>query len=137
MDKGVKFVEWHDTYSVGIPAIDEQHKQVLKILNSVFASVKNRNDSKALLNNLKKLWIFTLTHFSYEETLLEVVEYPRLDEHRRNHSRMKSQTSLYIADLEARQPDEIVILNFIKDWWINHINREDKDYTDYLLPLEL
>lgn len=137
MSEGIKFVEWKDTYSVGIPAIDEQHKQVLKILNSVFASVKNRKDSKALLNNLKKLWIFTLTHFSYEETLLEVVEYPHLDEHRRNHSRMKSQTSLYIADLKVRQPDEIVILNFIKDWWINHINGEDKDYIDYLLPLGL
>ena len=137
MDKGIKFVEWQDTYSVGIPALDEQHKQVLKILNSIFASLKGRREPKALAADLKRLWVFTLTHFSYEETLLEVVEYPRLGEHRQKHSKMKSQTSLYIAGLNVRQPDEIAILNFIKDWWINHINGDDKDYMDYLLPLGL
>ncbi len=55
MSEGVKFIEWKNAYSVKVSAIDEQHKQVLNILNSVFTSIKHRDNSKALSFNLKKL----------------------------------------------------------------------------------
>jgi hemerythrin len=40
-------VEWNGRYSVGIPKIDEQHKELLRLTNELYASCLRDNDEDA------------------------------------------------------------------------------------------
>ena len=41
-------VEWDDRFSVGVKEIDDQHKELFKIIDSVFDGIAQTNDREAL-----------------------------------------------------------------------------------------
>jgi hemerythrin len=61
---------------------------------------------------------------------MEAVEYPDLIEHRALHDKMRQKT----LDLQANV-DFVTghnLLAFLKEWWVGHIQTEDKKYAPYL-----
>jgi len=130
------FVVWQEHYSVGVKAIDEQHKQALRVINSIYKSM-GTGASARLEADLKRLRIFTATHFRYEEELLRIVEYPGLPAHMEQHRTMRERTESYISAFQRGDGDSLELLQLLKDWWINHINGEDRKYVPQVMGLEL
>jgi hemerythrin len=61
--------EWKNEYSLGHTLIDQQHKQLFVLANSVYnisISDKNRNDLEKILHELKD---YTIYHFQTEEDI--------------------------------------------------------------------
>ncbi|MBI5816124.1 MAG: hemerythrin family protein [Nitrospinae bacterium] len=135
--KNVQYVIWNDSYSVGVAAIDSQHQQVLKILNTLHSSSIGDGCAKDLENCMLKLWIFTVTHFQYEETLLRLLHYEKIGEHVKLHEWMKRETRRHLDDVKSGKGDFLETLHFVKEWWIKHINEEDRQYAALAASLEL
>lgn len=131
------YAVWKDKYSVNVSAIDEQHKQVLDILNSMYEAVNCPDNKETMRLGLKKLYIFTVTHFQYEETLLRILKYDDLAAHRKLHARMKDDTEKYIEKYKNGTMDIVDLMRFLKDWWLGHIVGEDRAYIDHVKGLEL
>ncbi len=83
------FLEWHNTYSVGKAEIDNQHKHVLFIVNhfleTIAIEVGGEDLYRVIDSTVSELIDYTIYHFSTEEKVLSLYDYPGLDEHRKEH----------------------------------------------------
>lgn len=129
----VTFITWKEFYSVGCRELDDQHKQILGIINdlySVLQSGRERDEIKGLLDQLVQ---YTMDHFQREEELMEEWGFPEVAQHGTIHEHMARKT----IDLRKRfgtvRGQELLV--FLKEWWINHICGIDKQYSAYMEPV--
>ena len=127
-------VTWSDEYSLHYQPIDAQHKQLLDLLDTLYAAEKSEGSSPDASTFLFKLVVFTETHFAYEERLLELVGFPKTQQHSLYHNMMKSETREIVQNFRKRRSfDREEVLLFLRDWWTNHILKEDMQYRPFLV----
>ncbi len=115
-------VEWDPSFATGIPSVDEQHQQLIHILNLLAATVETGPTPKQLLDIVAQLADYTRYHFTEEERLMEAMKYPELEEHRLEHQTFINQIELF--DLDAILATEGLaseMLHFLKTWLCDHI----------------
>jgi len=64
------FFKWSPDYSVNIKTIDDQHRELVNILNRLFVAVSKREGDKVIAGILDALMSYTQTHFALEERLM-------------------------------------------------------------------
>ena len=129
----MSLVEWTDDLSVKVVELDEQHKQLLNLLDTLYAAEKTDEPLSNVSDVLFRLVVFTETHFAYEEMLLELVGFPKLRKHSLYHEVMKSKTREIVQDFrKSHSFDREEVLIFLLDWWTNHILEEDMQYRPFL-----
>lgn len=124
-------VIWNDAYSVGMPEIDDQHKVLFDLINQLWEAIVNRSTIEQQLELIGKLEHYTLSHFTAEETFMRAFEYPDFDIHKKAHESFVKKIAHEKANLQATQHLSLDILNFLKDWLIEHIMVSDKAYARY------
>ncbi|MGK5088464.1 bacteriohemerythrin [Bdellovibrionota bacterium FG-2] len=124
---------WSDKYSVGIPSIDAQHQHLVEMLNKIHEAMKVEKGEEALAEILAAAVKYAQVHFTYEEGLLAQAQYPELEHHKEFHIAFAKKAEALIEQLkEGKQVLTIETWKFLKSWLQEHIQGEDKKYTDYL-----
>lgn len=133
------YINWRDEYSVLDNSVDLQHKRIIGILNGVFALVKSKRSGEETGKLLADLKTYTETHFEYEEKMMRMAIYPDIGNHEKLHKGMTERTAaMCLAQKNSKNgimPDEV--LDFLKDWWMNHIRSIDMQYAPFLSKLNL
>ena len=70
------FMDWTDEFSVGIPEIDADHQQLLKLLNDLHEAVETKAGDEVLEKVLDALLLYVSYHFAHEEGLFLRTKYP-------------------------------------------------------------
>ncbi|MDR0354219.1 MAG: bacteriohemerythrin [Deltaproteobacteria bacterium] len=125
-------IVWNDVNTVGIPIIDEQHRGIVTVINSLYYALNGPRSEDFLEPVTNMLMAYTKVHFSAEIDILEAAGYPDVDNHRRQHDELIADTRRY-AISSLKHDDARIMIDFLKNWWINHINREDMLYKDFLI----
>ena len=127
-------MEWTKKLSVGLAELDDDHKQLIRIINQLGTEYPPEERRAALRQSLVALRRYAEFHFAREEKVLMACAYPNLEEHRGEHrdfvQRIQELTRQFDADPESTS--EIVnqdLLSFLRDWLNHHIMTEDKAYT--------
>ena len=129
-----QFIEWKDSYSVGIDSIDQQHKKLLNLINQLQTAVDYSTGEEFEREALDELVDYTKTHFSYEEGLMKDNDYPDFEQHKAQHENMFHKVQEVLAEYEKDQDTAMSnAVEYLKDWLINHINGTDKQYSSYLI----
>lgn len=71
---------------------------------------------------------YSTIHFKTEQA-----GYPAFAEHREYHAKLAERTKKLSFETKSTV-DSNAVLRFLKDWWLLHINKEDRKYISYLLP---
>ena len=120
------FVEWSEKLSVGMPEIDDQHKELINILNRLHAAMAEGKGKMVLKDTLADLADYTVTHFYTEERYMTRYRYPRLAEHKAEHEAFVAKVKQFQADFDAGKATmSIDLMKFIKDWLVTHITGTD------------
>jgi hemerythrin len=124
------YIHWNSYYSVGEPSLDAQHQQIIEMINNLFTEVQESSESQSVKSILDRLVQYTFDHFKHEEEIMEEVGYPALQAHRELHDKMRQRT----LDLRMHWNDVAAhdLLHFLKVWWLEHIQDEDKRYAPHL-----
>lgn len=131
--KGSAYLNWSDKYSVHDSAMDSDHRGIIDLINEAFLVHSGASEPGTLSRLASKLYQYTVDHFAAEETLLRRVAYPKLVEHLKLHKSMTEQTHAIRLRIEALDADiERDAFQFLKEWWLTHIQTTDKAYGDYL-----
>jgi hemerythrin-like metal-binding protein len=126
-------VEWDSSYSVGIEAMDAQHKGLVQALNDLHGAMLKGQVSGAANQLLDKLIRYTREHFRAEEALLASKAYPQLAGHRALHAKLNQEVADYAKRAKAGDSSVTVhLLHFLRDWLMVHIQREDRAYGTWL-----
>lgn len=122
---------WQDIYSVGVEAIDNQHKRLFAIANRFHAAYEQGAGRPALAAIFKELVDYTVTHFTDEERLMRECGYEDYDRHKANHEKLVGLVLGYQRQMEGNAPDvEPHAMNFIKTWLNGHVLGMDRNYRD-------
>lgn len=121
------YIVWTDKNNLNIPIIDEQHKGIVSIINSLHYFIKQGMGFQALLPTIIMMEQYSIIHFEAEQMLLKKYEYPDYDHHFMLHAQLKENLKAIKAQTLMKKDTDAVI-NFLKNWWIHHINVEDRKY---------
>ena len=128
-------IAWRRQLSVGQPSIDEDHKHLIEYLNDLDAALNARVYLPARVAKiLMKLLEYTQEHFSREEKIMQLVRYPKFDDHVRQHHeavRMIGELSGHFSRDPSHQNAER-IYTFTANWLVNHIIMQDTQLTPYV-----
>jgi NNP family nitrate/nitrite transporter-like MFS transporter len=124
--------QWSDKYSVGVPAMDEQHKRLIRLINSLDEVIQKGGHFEELEQVTDGILEYTRTHFSSEEAYMAEMGYPDLDQHKETHAQLLRELDSLRQD--ASSGDRSVmdrLLVFLQTWLLGHIVGIDKKYGDY------
>ena len=128
------YLEWNDSYSVGIDKIDRQHQKLVTFLNELYEAMQQGKGKDVLGKVLTDMVLYTKTHFATEEQLMSQYGFPEYSGHKAIHEKMAAKVlSLKKQFTDGSLSSPIQITNFLKDWLAKHINETDKKYSAFLL----
>jgi len=122
------YIVWNAKNELDIPIIDEQHRAIVSTINSLFYFIHEKLTLVALKPTLHILSEYTKIHFTTEELLMEKAGYTEFESHVLLHRQLAERTKA-IAQSPLERDSALEVLHFLKDWWLNHINWEDRKYA--------
>lgn len=129
-------IEWCDSHSVGIPSIDDQHRQLVALTNRLFVAIMREEGGMELGGVLTELAQYAEYHFEYEEQVLEEYGFPEteLTLHRDEHRYLTDQVYKLI-DQHNEAPDtmDLEVYSFLRDWMTEHMSGTDSEYSGFLV----
>jgi hemerythrin len=124
--------DWSDEFSVAIPEIDEQHKVLFQLVNQLSAAIHQRHGSEACQAILGRLVEYTRIHFSLEESLMRMANYPGFVEHKQLHERLIADVVALDEKMHAGKAKiSFELLHFLRVWLTRHIQHDDKEYATF------
>lgn len=121
---------WSDSYSVGIPQIDSQHKGLIRLINDLHTAMAAGQGKQAMAGILDELIRYTKSHFTYEEGMLRQREYSNLASHHAVHEKLTSQVVELRERFRASKLTlSVEVMHFLKSWLADHILVHDKAYA--------
>lgn len=122
---------WNEKYSVQIEAMDEQHKKLFELISKLHDAMSSGKGSLELGEILRGLKSYTDTHFKNEEKYMESFGYGGLVEQKKQHALFIEKINEYETKLEEKRLGlSIEVLNFLRDWLIQHIQTTDAKYAE-------
>ncbi|PJZ70579.1 hemerythrin [Leptospira perolatii] len=121
--------------ALNIPVIDKQHIWLIAMIVELEEDIESETPYRLEENfsrSLTKALDYTLEHFSLEEKALELMNYPKLGQHRVQHMR-------FIGVLRRRARERMAgdyrkaslnLLRNMRTWLYQHILSEDRAYLD-------
>ncbi|ERM92576.1 hemerythrin [Caldanaerobacter subterraneus subsp. yonseiensis KB-1] len=128
-------IKWTESLSIGNETIDSQHKELIRKINDVLEACNRQQGKEKVVEVMQFLKDYTVKHFKDEENLMKKYQYPMYEEHKKIHEDLVKK----VEDLDERIKREGVSLSVVMtvnktlvDWFVNHINKEDKKVGEYI-----
>ena len=124
-------IEWNDKYSVGLLIIDEEHKEFIDIINKAIFAKKHNDNPEEIKEVLSEMAKYSQKYFSTEEAYMIKFNLPEYQSHRNERLDFKDKTiasynKLVRGDYQVANE----ILEYLKQWFFNHIQETDKKHVD-------
>lgn len=124
--------QWSEKYSVNVQKIDEQHRELIEIINKLHGALSKNHSKKMMGEIVEGLLKYISVHFATEEELMQQFDYPGYHDHKRAHDEMRA----YVFNLsEAYKNKKIIIsiklMDYLKKWLSQHILGVDRLYQDF------
>lgn len=119
-------------YKLGIELVDKHHRNLLNIVNELFDALTKGTKPEMIEHFVKRLKIFSLSHFIAEEEFMLKHRYPDLLAHKVIHKNFIDK----IDNVSKKIGQEHIgkeLITFLATWLIDYILKEDKKYADFIL----
>lgn len=126
-----------DILPVGVPAIDDQHLQLIGVVNDMYeeiATCHSLEEERVITGRfIEELKEYARIHFEAEERMMSQYNYPKFSQHETEHR-------LFINELQRILLNHVTgelamsfnVFTFARDWIANHINVSDQEYKKFL-----
>ncbi|WP_338667022.1 bacteriohemerythrin [Pseudodesulfovibrio methanolicus] len=126
-------IVWDDSIATGIELIDEQHQELIGLINRLNSAMQQGRGKAVLGEILDELGHYAVFHFGQEETLFDQYGYPEADQHKAAHQKLLSDTTAFIEQFKTGQIGmSRDLFFFLKDWLTKHIKGVDHRYVPFL-----
>ena len=133
-----QLVTWSPTFSVGVQIIDDQHKELFRLVNNLFNHVSgNEEEERAFFHKVIQETVrYVKIHFAAEEKIMTTTKYPGYIEHKKEHDSFVLKVVENVQDFEAGKRLTLTsFTKFLKEWILTHIAVVDKQYINYFKGL--
>lgn len=134
------YIKWEPKFEIGIPVIDEQHKKLVSLCNTLYKEIiKSKSEEiikweTPLKSALKECADYVQKHFHDEELLMAAAGYTDIETHKKAHHEFAKK----ILDTVNLFPnitytDSLKFVRFLYDWVLSHIAHYDKLYVSFVV----
>lgn len=131
IDRFRTIIKWNDRMTVNVRQFDDQHKQLVAMIQKLNEAMKKGEGEKVISDILMGLVTYADSHFKQEEALMQQHNYPDYAAHKQIHDDLRKKVGEVIVEFEQGRAVPAEIMAFLSDWLINHIMKVDKKYGEY------
>ncbi len=133
--------QWNDDYSLGIKAIDDQHKKLFGMINKLCSVLGEDSNPRSFMGKgvqknvteeiLGEMTEYASNHFFLEENFFEEFKYEKKGEHMAQHELFRLKVHSLKEDLEkGKESVALDTLAFLSNWFVEHILHYDREYVE-------
>jgi len=119
-------LEWKKEYSVGDPAVDHEHRELIDLVNQTAGAILEQADPADVDRAFGELLRAISAHFAHEERQMRVAAYDEMGQHKADHERLIDALR-DIMDAAPEAPDRSVenLVRVLGDWFTGHFSSHD------------
>ena len=128
-------ITWDKNLETGDPEIDSQHRELFHRIDRLLAASREKRSREEVAQTLTFLGDYVVQHFSAEERMMTLADYPDLEAHRAEHARFVQEFGLLYREFKAEGPTTLFIIrvgNRVTNWLREHIYRTDRSLVEHL-----
>ena len=127
-----EFFDFDLEFKLGIEEIDNDHMNLINLLNQVQALLSEGKKDEARIFFSEMLSAYINEHFTREEKFMESIGFPGLEEHKQIHEKFRDSFKELAPSIALS--DEAAFFKALSEtytWIILHIGKTDKKYVTY------
>jgi diguanylate cyclase (GGDEF)-like protein/PAS domain S-box-containing protein/hemerythrin-like metal-binding protein len=124
------WVHLENNHRIGVKEIDEQHYNLLQMVNQLNEELSHDDSHKSVMGMLDELLKATVHHFKTESRYMADYGYPEKSKHEAEHEQLLNQAKIFKEQFE--QGRELLVMQSVKDWLLDHIGYSDKKLGFFL-----
>ncbi|VAV84693.1 hypothetical protein MNBD_DELTA01-120 [hydrothermal vent metagenome] len=127
-------IVWNEgRYGVNIKEIDNQHKQLVDVINLLQSAMSEGKGKQVLGEILGDMAQYAKGHFATEEKIMKTNGYSGYDDQKKEHDAFVAKAVALKTDFDGgRITLSVDTLTFLKNWLDGHIANEDQKYSSFL-----
>ncbi len=118
-------ISWNQGFCVGVKQVDEQHKKLVDMLNTLSLAMGNNQGRAALAELMGEIKEYARIHFQTEEAMMIQYAYPELDAHKGEHARFVETVRHSEAGYAQGEVSAFEVWTFLREWLMDHIMETD------------
>ena len=126
-------VTWSPRYGTGIEIIDDQHRELFRIVDRLRRMVAGGMARTQVEDAIVDLVACSEQHFATEEAYMAKMDFPDLEAHiTEHHAMLGSLQDLLAKFRESEQAMALVVPTFMEGWLRHHISDGDFGFVSFL-----
>ncbi|PKO48477.1 MAG: hypothetical protein CVU31_05220 [Betaproteobacteria bacterium HGW-Betaproteobacteria-4] len=121
-------ITWTADLNTGIDVIDQQHRRIVAFINDLEIA-QRAGKTDAIKEVVEGCFDYTLSHFTFEESLQEEAGYLYCKPHKKVHELFIRRLSEYKERMDLGDDVGEELHQLLSRWLISHIKRDDADYV--------
>jgi len=131
------FLEWRPEFSVGDPAVDHEHRELIGMVNTAAGAIQNRSSAAEVDRVFGDLLCGISAHFAHEERQMQAASYDQSQMHKEDHEHLlDALREIMDSDLHAADRSAEQLVQLLGDWFTGHFSVHDARLHKKLGPHE-
>lgn len=121
-------LKWTKDLETGIDVIDSQHQQIVDYINQLH-DARQLKDSVAIGDVMDSMVDYTMSHFGFEETLMEEAGYQFAGPHKKVHELFTRRVTELQTRFGVGEDVSEELLKLLGRWLLSHVRHDDAAYV--------
>ena len=122
----MSLLQWKQEYSVGIDAMDDEHREMMNLINDVYAKLASDPSAVQVDDCLGVVYNTISMHFALEEKLMRENHYSEYEAHKDEHEELLDQLRDLMDDFHADpKSGGTRLASSLSDWFAGHFSTFD------------
>jgi len=119
-------LEWKDSYSVGVEAVDHEHRELIDLMNRLHAALASDRPEEEVSRVFGDLFRAISSHFALEERFMRERGYDQVDQHKADHERLLDELRDIMDEYLDGEGHSVERLTAsVEAWFTNHFKTHD------------
>ncbi len=122
----MSLIEWRNEFSVGVPAVDHEHRELIETINRLNDIAVAGGDPERVIAVLGDIYAQISAHFALEERIMREASYDGFAEHKAEHERLLDALLDIMDRVDGEGSyDEVVLARELDEWFSVHFRTQD------------
>ena len=120
-------IEWRDEFAIGIPAVDYEHKGMIRMINQLHEELSAEPSRDTVTDFLAEIHALISAHFALEEKEMREMGYDEFGDHKDDHERLLDEIRDIMDDFLDGEPADYAedLSRRLESWFTEHFRTRD------------